>query len=241
MSSSSSSYRPLEQLTLEEYERVSEEYRLYKQCAHCGQRFRRAENVGQFQCRLHPGVMRYDFYRYGEFYSCCGGDARSPGCRPADHLDRALDLERDDETQRHEQLFEQAFAVVPTGLYGFGLMPPQRECTVWHSARATEKRSACFATSFNAELEERFVFSEVAHEVSESVRDSPVLLRTLGGHASSPGQVGGRADALRRIEAGWCSVPGQDMDTDDEDAQRRRRAHQRPDYHLPYVIVKCIG
>jgi len=229
-------YRPLEQLTLEEYEHVSEEYRLFKRCAHCGQRFRRAENVGQFQCRLHPGVMRYDMYRFGDYYSCCGGASDSAGCRPADHMDEALELEMEDETERHEQLFEHTFAVVPTGLYGYGLMPPQRDCTLWHSAlQPQQRRSACFTTSFNPELEERFVFSEVAHEVSESVRDSPVLLRTLSG-VPGTAPIGGRSEGLRRIEDGWPSELG--VETNGEE---KRRGNQRPDYQLPYVIVKCIG
>jgi hypothetical protein len=239
-------YRPLEQLTLEEYERVSEEYRLYKQCAHCPLRFRQAENVGQFQCRLHPGVLAYDMYRYGDYYSCCGGTSNSVGCLAADHIDRELELPLDDVTLRQEKLFEQAFVVVPCGLFGYGLMPPARSATLWQSMGASgAERSTCFSVSFNPELEERFVHREVAHEVSDWVRDSPVLLRTLPG-AKTGGQITGppRSESLRRIEGGWRTSLDREEEEemqDEDEEERRRRSMTRPDYVLPYLIVSRIG
>lgn len=239
-------YRPLAQLKLEEYERVSEEYRLYKQCAHCNQRFRQAENIGQYQCRLHPGVLTYDLYRHGDFYSCCGGAGDSVGCRAADHMSRSLELDEDDQNRRHEQLFEQAFSVVPCGLFGYGLMPPTRAATLWQSfsSGAEKARSSCFATSFNPALQERFVHRDVAHEVSESVKDSAVLLRTLASEGVGAGvdpDAPPRSQSLRRIEEGWRSSLDRVEAMDEEEEEETRRRTTRPDYNLPYLIVSRIS
>ena len=240
-------YRELGQLSLEEYERVSEEYRLYKRCAHCPLRFRQAENIGQFQCRLHPGVLRFDFYRHGDYYSCCGGASDSVGCREADHIARDAELCEDDEALRHEQLCEHAFEIVPCGLFGFGLMPPRRSAVLWESAGASgDVRRSCFAVSFNAKLTEEFVHRSIAHQVSEQVQESPILLRTLSAAAEhgSDGVVGVRRSvALQRIENGWRTrLDDDDSMMETEEAEReRRRATTRPDYDLPYLIVSRIG
>lgn len=225
-------YRPLNELTLEEYERVKEEYRVVRRCTHCHCAFREAENFGQFQCRLHPGVCRFELTRAADFYSCCGGASDAPGCRLADHLEDA-DGERLcelDEAERHEALFEAAYAVVPCGLYRYGLLPPQHQATLWRSDAGRPRKRLRTTAVFNAELEECFVMSELAHQVSEAVRDSPVLLRTLPAAAEQ----GARASTLTRLEAGWRSS----FDDDDDDSEKR--ATKRAEYALPYVIVQRI-
>lgn len=245
MYNGSQSYRELGQLSLEEYERVSEDYRLYKRCAHCPLRFRQAENIGQFQCRLHPGVLTFDYGRHDDYYSCCGGDTNSIGCREADHIARDVDLCEDDEALRHEQLCEHAFEVVPCGLFGFGLMPPRRSSVKWESVGASgDVRRSCFAVSFNPALTEEFVHHSLAHQVSEQVQESPILLRTLSA-ASAHGDGGVRRSvALQRIENGWRTNldddAGEDMETEEREKERRR-ATTRPDYDLPYLIVSRIA
>lgn len=226
-------YRPLDLLTLEEYERVEDRYRQWRKCIHCRELFLEAENIGQLRCRLHPGVRQFDLYRSDEYYTCCGGESGSVGCIAADHC--GDDLCETDEKERHEALFEMAFAVVPCGLFQYGLMPPMPSTTVFDSQRCNKRRRVCVAASFNQTMEEEFDLDEVAHDVSESVKDSPVLMRTLPRETRERlGQQCSRSEAIRRLEAGWPS----DFDNDSDTADRKRL--HKPDYTLPYLIVKRI-
>lgn len=228
-------YRPLHTLSLEEYERVEERYRKISRCVHCLAYFLEAENIGQMRCRLHPGVARYDLDREAAHYSCCDGDTDAPGCRLADHCREELSVE--DERERHEALFEMVFEIVPCGLFQYGLMPPVPENTLYDSQRPQKRRKVCVAPSFAPAMEEEFDLNELAHQVSDYVKDSPVLLRTLPASLqASLSKRCSRTEAVERLESGWPSH----FDTAEGDGDNARKLLHPPDFTLPYMIVKRI-
>ncbi len=226
-------YRPLHRLSLEEYERVEQKYRQIRKCVHCSQFFLEAENIGQWRCRLHPGVCRHSLDRNGEFYTCCQGTSYSQGCAVADHCGEELSVT--DEAERHDELFEMLFAVVPYGLFQYGLKPPSPETTLYDSQQEAprKRRRLCATASFNQTMSEEFDLRELAHVVSDSVRDSPVLLRTLPDTMRTGGL--SRSEAIEKLEAAWPSH----FDSGGIVVEQQRLMHE-PDYTLPYLIVKRI-
>jgi hypothetical protein len=238
-------YRALSQLSLEEVGQLNPLYTEYQKCVHCDKYYLEAGNLGQLQCRLHPGVKTHDPQKGVDYYTCCeyrphilkwqeSQEAR--GCLAADHIAETEELCNEDEVQRHADLLQLCTATVPTGLFEYGVTPPLRDCVIYYlrsERSATEKerrRRILFVAPFGEGLSQTVVVGDAIREVSAEAESSPVLQRKVG-EAQEGRQ--GRLSHLAKLESGWRSNP----EADQSDVTRLAERKTTP-YTLPFVVVQ---
>ena len=71
-------------LTLLEINNKLDSLKLERKCVTCGVEYQDINNMGQLQCRWHPGaLLKFD---EGKEWSCCNADKKALGCCKCDHI-----------------------------------------------------------------------------------------------------------------------------------------------------------
>ena len=68
------------------HESTVEELRRFRRCIYCYAHYQECDNIGQFRCRAHPGVVA----AWADRYTCCGELSDVRGCCACDHSEVRL-------------------------------------------------------------------------------------------------------------------------------------------------------
>lgn len=235
-------YRAIQDLSIEESNAVPKEFYRDRECRHCSLSYKERDNLSQFCCRLHPGILQMNDQHQLSF-TCCQRSTHSAGCLSSDHISQEVPLSTTNEEERHAALAGLSTHIIPTDYYRFGIRPPLTQGILFHRRKGVPPPQTPleYRMPFSPKRKKEFIIDREHTVLRKGYKKHPLLLyykRSLEKDA-----IGDRKGRRAKIERGWRGSLWEEAvaSDDDEEEEEGDDSTNYKKIDIPFVIIKRFG